>query len=107
MCVPPLFFSEAMNVIRTRVYRNLLIEAEGDAVFQTLKLFPVIPLSPSQPFEEAWNLAKRFHLAQTYDAEYLALAQQENCEFWTADRNLLNSLGTACPNWVKPIGTRP
>lgn len=105
ICVPVFFFSEVMNVIRTRVYRNLLSESEGDQVFEVFKLLPALPLATTLPFQEAWDFAKLRHLAQTYDAEYLALAQREGCEFWTADRNLLNALGTARPIWIQAIGT--
>lgn len=36
----------------------------------------------------AVELAHQFNLPATYDAHYLALAERENCEFWTADTRL-------------------
>jgi hypothetical protein len=34
----------------------------------------------------------QFSLPATYDAHYLALAERENCEFWTADTRLFNAI---------------
>ena len=36
------------------------------------------------------------------DAHYLALAERENCEFWTADTRLLNALKGNLP-WVRKL----
>lgn len=103
VCVPILFFSEVMNGIQRRVHRRLLTEAEGDQVLEALKLLRATPLPTPLPFEQAWGLAKTYNLSTTYDAEYLALAQREGCDFWTVDQNLLNVLGEARPAWVKEM----
>ena len=36
------------------------------------------------------------------DAHYLALAERENCEFWTADTRLLNAINGKLP-WVHKL----
>ncbi len=36
------------------------------------------------------------------DAYYLALAEHENCEFWTADTRLLNAINGKLP-WVHKL----
>jgi predicted nucleic acid-binding protein len=40
----------------------------------------------------AWELACRLSLPTLFDAHYLALAEMKNCELWTADRRLYNSV---------------
>ena len=40
----------------------------------------------------AWELACRLDLPSLFDAHYLALAEMRNCELWTADRRLYNSV---------------
>jgi predicted nucleic acid-binding protein len=40
----------------------------------------------------AWELACRLDLPSPFDAHYLALAQMRDCELWTADRRLYNSV---------------
>jgi len=42
--------------------------------------------------KKAWELAKKFNLPRTYDMQYLAVAELENCELWTNDKRLANSL---------------
>ncbi|HAG99010.1 MAG TPA: PIN domain nuclease, partial [Ktedonobacter sp.] len=55
----------------------------------------------------AIEFAHRFHLPATYDAHYLALAQREQCEFWTADARLWNTVKNEL-NWVRLLGdSRP
>lgn len=51
----------------------------------------------------ALAIAGRFNLPAAYDAHYLALAEREGIEFWTADRRLANSVGRHM-SWVRLIG---
>ena len=48
-------------------------------------------------------MAKELGLPTLYDTAYLALAKLCNCEFWTADEVLINSLQGKF-SWVKWIG---
>ena len=52
---------------------------------------------------QAMEFAQRFHLPATYDAHYLALAYEEQCECWTADRRLWTAV-TRELNWVRWLG---
>ena len=38
------------------------------------------------------ELAKEFNLPVCYDMQYLAVAELEDCELWTCDKSLVNSL---------------
>ncbi|WP_238473188.1 type II toxin-antitoxin system VapC family toxin [Desulforamulus profundi] len=46
----------------------------------------------------AWKISRNFNLPTLYDAAFLAVAETvtlrtgEECEFWTADEKLVNSL---------------
>ena len=42
---------------------------------------------------QAANLARKLDLPATYDAHYLALAQQMSAVFWTADQRLIRQAG--------------
>ncbi|HEY6539310.1 MAG TPA: type II toxin-antitoxin system VapC family toxin [Ktedonobacteraceae bacterium] len=46
------------------------------------------------------ELAKLYNLPATYDAHYLALAERQQCELWTADKRLWNSIRGKLP-WVR------
>ncbi len=51
----------------------------------------------------AIELADQYKLPAAYDAHYLALAEREGCEFWTADMRLWNTLRGKI-DWVRWIG---
>lgn len=46
------------------------------------------------------NFAHTYNLPASYDAHYLALAEREGCEFWTADERLYNSVKDQL-SWVR------
>jgi predicted nucleic acid-binding protein len=54
----------------------------------------------------AMELAKYFGLPATYDAHYLALAESKDCELWTADERMWNSINGKLP-WVRWISDYP
>jgi predicted nucleic acid-binding protein len=49
------------------------------------------------------ELAHRYDLPAVYDAHYLALAEREGCDYWTADKRLWNSVKGMVP-WVRWLG---
>jgi len=51
----------------------------------------------------AMEIADRFDLPATYDAHYVALAEREKCEFWTADTRLWRSVQGKI-DWVRNLG---
>jgi predicted nucleic acid-binding protein len=51
----------------------------------------------------AIELADQYKLPAAYDAHYLALAEREGCEFWTADWKLWNAI-RGKTDWVRWIG---
>jgi predicted nucleic acid-binding protein len=54
--------------------------------------------------ERALHWADRLGHSKTYDAHYLALAEQQRAAFWTADRRLANGTRQAGVTWVHWIG---
>lgn len=54
--------------------------------------------------ENALRWADRLGHAKAYDAHYLALAEQESTELWTADQRLVNGAQRAGAHWVHWIG---
>jgi len=53
--------------------------------------------------KQAMEYARQFTLPAAYDAHYLALAQREHCEYWTADTRLWNSVKGKL-GWVRWFG---
>lgn len=50
----------------------------------------------------AMELSHQFNLPATYDAHYLALAEIEGCECWTADKRLWNAVKGKLA-WVRSL----
>jgi predicted nucleic acid-binding protein len=100
---PPLFLCEGASAIRGQVYRGLLTPEEGDAAFANLQAQGIVIAFPPEILQRAWNLAKILNQPKVYDCFYLALAELNDCEFWTADERLYNSVNQKLP-WVKWIG---
>jgi predicted nucleic acid-binding protein len=49
------------------------------------------------------KLAHLFGVPAAYDAHYLALAEQQNCEYWTADTRLWNTVKGRL-SWIRWLG---
>jgi predicted nucleic acid-binding protein len=100
---PPLFLSEGISVIRNRAYRKHLLADEADEAAKSFLNLPVEIVSPSGLVERAWELSKKFERPNAYDSHYLALAENLQREFWTADERLFNTLRAELV-WVKFLG---
>lgn len=100
---PFLLRFEVTSVIRNRVYRNLLTPEEGEDAFTSVHALHITFLNPANLHRTAWELARRFNRPNAYDSHYLALAQMQDCELWTADQRLYNAVRQELP-WVKWLG---
>jgi predicted nucleic acid-binding protein len=100
LVVPPQFFAELTSVLRNLVYRKLLTPGEGDAALAAALSYRVHQIQPAELQERAWALAKQFNRPTAYDAQYLAVAQIEGCDLWTADRRLVNATGVPWVRWL-------
>jgi len=108
LVAPPLLLLELANTIRQRTRRSLLTAEEARLA---LDYFLGLPLwiTGETNTSTSWSLhhralalSMRFNLPAVYDAYYLALAELSNCPFWTADRRLVEQLGSGFPliHWI-------
>jgi len=88
----PLFHAEVTSVLREQVYFRRLLPEEGEEAFSIYLDIGVRSIDDPEVQKKAWELAKKFNLPRTYDMQYLAVAELENCELWTSDKRLANSL---------------
>ena len=54
--------------------------------------YPVKFFDDNALLQSAYEIAAQFNLPRAYDAQYLALAERLNRDFWTADETLYNSI---------------
>jgi predicted nucleic acid-binding protein len=99
---PRLLLFEVVNVFYRMSVKKTVTE---QAALASVRAAPALPIGyhgDDALHLAALDLARRFKLPATYDAHYLALAEQTNAEFWTADQRLFNTVSSARP-WVKSV----
>ncbi|MDH5365239.1 MAG: type II toxin-antitoxin system VapC family toxin [Dehalococcoidia bacterium] len=87
-----LFHAEVTSVLREEVYFGRLLPGECEEAFSAYLEMGVRGIDSLEIQKRAWELAKRFNLPRTYDMQYLAVAELNDCELWTNDKRLVNSL---------------
>jgi predicted nucleic acid-binding protein len=100
---PSLFSFEVLSVLRKQVVRGRLTWEEGQAALDAFLDADIQIVPPSgELHRKAWQLAYRFNHPTAYDAYYMALAEAQSCEFWTADKRLYNSVQGQFPllHWL-------
>jgi predicted nucleic acid-binding protein len=102
---PPLFRAEVTNVLHQMVRRGHLNHDDAADILESLTSI-VESSEPTDLYHLALALASRLSLGATYDALYIALADIEGCEMWTADRRLVRSVQERVPQ-VRWIGELP
>ena len=88
----PLFHAEVTSVLRQQIYFKRLPPEEGEEAFSTYLETGVKSVDAPEIQKRAWELTKKFSLPRTYDMQYLAVAELKDCELWTNDKRLVNSL---------------
>ncbi|MFH0802346.1 MAG: type II toxin-antitoxin system VapC family toxin [bacterium] len=98
---PNWWLAEITTVIRQYVYHNLLDpSAEGQAIDRIFLLdVELVPIDRGLCLS-ALNWAARIGQSKAYDSFYLALAEQLNAEFWTADKKLVTAARAAGAGWA-------
>ena len=95
---PTLLRYEITAVLRKKVCRGQLSgEIANAALAAALDLKGIEYINSPVLHVRALELASQFGLPTAYDAHYLALAEQQNCEFWTADVPLVDRVSQALP----------
>jgi predicted nucleic acid-binding protein len=87
---PPIFRSEVTNVLHRGVRRQLISYADAADVLGTL-ISMVVIREPSDLYDRALALARSLEQGAAYDALYLALAEAQGCDMWTADRRFVRA----------------
>ena len=101
---PYLLPFEISNVLRRRSVRSGLPLEEAHRLFEDFLGIGVELVYDTIFHQQALTLAAEFNLPASYDAHYLALARREVCDFWTADKRLLNALRGRMP-FVRDLAT--
>lgn len=108
MVGPALFHAEVTSAIRQHVYFKQILPEEGEEAFSIYLDIPIRIIDEPEVYRKAWQLAKEFNLPVCYDMLYLAVAELEDCELWTGDKSLVDSLKGKAKRvrWVGEYGKK-
>lgn len=102
---PTLFYYEVTNALyRMGKAGMMTVEQVKESIIDTLSFNIILYGNLQLPnlHQEAINLANQFNLSASYDSHYLALAQSLNCQFYTGDKRLYNSVKNKI-TWINLI----
>ncbi|OGO38787.1 MAG: hypothetical protein A2147_10885 [Chloroflexi bacterium RBG_16_57_8] len=89
---PPMFHAEVTSVLRQHVFFKRMLPDEGDEAFSISLGIPIRIVDGVEVYRTAWQMSKELGLPVCYDSQYLAVAELEDCEFWTADKKLVDTV---------------
>ncbi len=92
LVTPPLFHAEVTSTIREHVFFKRILPEEGELIFLEYLSTQSTTIYTTDITKIAWELAQKYNLPRTYDMQYLAVAELEDCELWTTDRKLVNTV---------------
>lgn len=100
---PYLLQYEIVAAIRKNAYRRLITDIEANDMRDRLLEIPVRLFFDTNLLRRAYELSEQLHRPTAYDAQYLAVAERLECDFWTADEKLYNASAGQFA-WVKWLG---
>ena len=107
IAVPLLWEYECLTGLRKAVVMGQITAEDAEHMVQLLHQLEfqrVLPIPDLHRSALKW--AEKIGQSKTYDAHYLALAEELGFELWTADRNLAEAgraTGTAWIHWIGEI----
>ncbi len=105
LAAPTLLEYELTSTLRKATVAGIITSEEA---IQAIAAFADMHIEMAAPtlvlHEVALRWADRLQQSATYDAHYLALAEQLGASFWTADQRLANGAKQMGANWVYWIG---
>jgi predicted nucleic acid-binding protein len=104
LVAPPLIREEVPSSLRTATYRGRITNDEADEALAAFLELDIRILEPRRLLANTWELGKQLNPPRLYDFFYVALAQIQGCELWTADERLVNFAAARCP-WVNWVGS--
>ncbi len=96
--VPALLFYEVTSVLRKAIVKEIITYKEAEDIIEHLHgLGLFTKLGNEILHKDALRLAQTYNCFTAYDTSYLALAIEEGCEFWTADKKFYNTIKGKLP----------
>lgn len=101
---PDLWKIEITSAIRRFEHRQLISADEADWALRDAMSLPVEFVSTNAGLcQQAFNWSRRLGQSKAYDALYLAVAIEQNADFWTTDERFIKACHTLNLLQVKSI----
>jgi predicted nucleic acid-binding protein len=101
---PELLVAETVSVIRRGIFDRWITEEEGQVAIEDLyRLGVEIVPSDTGISQAALVWAGRLGQSKAYDGFYLAVAERQGAELWTADEKLVNRGKQLNLPWIRWI----
>jgi predicted nucleic acid-binding protein len=102
LITPTLFPYEILSAINVAINRKRIEEEAGYRAMNYITSLGIELRSFDDLIGPTFYMARQYGLS-SYDCAYMALAEKENCDFFTGDKRLFNSIKNRLP-WIKWIG---
>lgn len=108
MVAPAFAWAEIGSVLRKKIRAGLLTNEQAQGCFDDFCQLPIEYIDINQIRARAWKIAEQYQMPTLYDAAFLACAESvgADCQFWMADKTLLNQLLPNRPNYVRELGEK-
>jgi predicted nucleic acid-binding protein len=103
LVAPAFAWAEVGSVLRKKMRAKLLTAAEASQLFTAYTSLPIDYIDTEILRLNAWQLAEQYAMPTLYDAVFLACAEAESANFWTADDTMLN-LFSSRPSYIYRLG---
>ena len=101
--LPCFAWAEIASVLRKKVRSGLLTEGEAGQLYSAFGELPIDYVDGEEIRSRAWEMAGMYGLLTLYDAVFLAVAEKERANYWTADTVFLKAL-VPKPSYVFALG---
>ena len=99
---PELLIAETVSVIRRGIFDRWITEEEGQVAVEDLyRLGVEIVPSDTGICQTALAWTNRLGQSKVYDGLYLAVAERQGAELWTADEKLVNRAKQLNLSWIR------
>lgn len=105
--VPRLFVAEVASVLRTLVFARRMVQREAEEILEVLLELPGHFAEDEALAFRALRWAEVLGQKRTYDAFYVALAEDKGAQLLTADLKLAHALRARGVPWIQPLGEVP
>lgn len=110
LAAPAFGWTEVGSVLRKKMRQGILWPEQAEDLWVRFGQLPIEYIDARELHGRAWEIAERYALPTLYDAAFLACTELAPAptgavrEFWTADEELLRSLETNRPSYVRQLG---